>query len=201
MIYRWIVSLSFIFMYVWEVVVSFAFNSILLVKGLVFSSSSAIKIGCFYISHLFMSILMAWCNTTIVEPLVVTDHNFKIFPVEGLYLESRKRPRPLFGGDDFVFFLCFYPLKRLLDAWSDWSDRSDLLCFLEYTEYYEHVVSDDNFGFNVNGSSRFGMKYMKSLLAQCMWVTLLPGMTFLHINRLLLLQEASYKCKLFKCIG
>lgn len=59
MIYRWIVSLSFIFMYVWEVVVSFAFNSILLVKWLVFSSSSAIRIGCFYISHLFMSILMA----------------------------------------------------------------------------------------------------------------------------------------------
>ena len=78
MIYRWIVSLSFIFMYVWEVVVSFAFNCILLVKWLVFCSSSAIRIGCFYISrHLFMSILMAWCNTTIVEPLVVTGHNFK----------------------------------------------------------------------------------------------------------------------------
>ena len=95
--------------------------------------------------------------------------------MEAQYLESRKRPRPLLRGDDFVFFRCFYPLKRLLDAWSDWSDRSDLLCFLEYTEYYEHVVSEDNFGFNVNGSSRFGMKYVKSLLAQCMWVTLLPG--------------------------
>ena len=103
-------------------------------------------------------------------------------------MESRKRPRPLLGCDDFVFFRCFYPLKRLLDAWSDWSDRSDLLRFLEYTENYEHVVSEDYFGFNVHGSLRFGMKCMKSLPAQCMWVTLLPGMTFLHINRLLLLQ-------------
>lgn len=175
-------------MCVWEVVVSFAFNCILLVKWLVFSSGSAIRIGCRYISHLFMSILMAWCNTTIVEPLVVTDHNSIIFLVEAQYLESRKRPRPLLGCDDFVFFRCFYPLKRLLDAWSDWSDRSDLLRFLEYTENYEHVVSEDYFGFNVHGSLRFGMKCMKSLPAQCMWVTLLPGMTFLHINRLLLLQ-------------
>lgn len=91
-------------MCVWEVVVSFAFNYILLVKWLVFSSSSAIKISCLYISHLFMSILMARCNTTIVEPLVVT-----FFPVEALYLESRKRLRALLRGDDFVFFHCFYP--------------------------------------------------------------------------------------------
>ena len=56
-----------------------------------------------------MSILMAWCNTTVVEPLVVTDHNSKIFPVEALYLESRKPLRPLLRGDDFVFFHCFYP--------------------------------------------------------------------------------------------
>ena len=46
-------------MCVWEVVVSFAFNCILLVNWLVFSSGSAIRIGCRYISHLFMSILMA----------------------------------------------------------------------------------------------------------------------------------------------
>ena len=115
-----------------------------------------------------MSILMPWCKTTVVEPLVVTDLNSQIFPVESLYLESRKRPRPLLKGDDL--FLSF--LERLLDAWSGWSDGSDLLCLLEHTENYEHVVHGDYFVFHVNGSPRFGMKYMKSLLAQCRWVTL-----------------------------